>query len=186
MRVLGIDDAPFNFYDDIVPIVGAVIRCPSYVEGIMTDEVEIDGTDATRTVIEMVNGSRYKEQVRLIMIDGISLGGFNVVDIQDIFSSTGIPVATITRDKPDLAEMKAALRKHFDDWEQRLEILSRAKLVEVSTEHRPIHVDYEGIEFDELVRVIRGCTVLGALPEPLRISHLIATAMVRGESKGDA
>ncbi|HEY5539301.1 MAG TPA: DUF99 family protein, partial [Thermoplasmata archaeon] len=43
-----------------------------------------------------------------------------------------------------------------------------------------------GMTPDELRSAIRRCTVRGALPEPLRIAHLIATALVRGESKGKA
>jgi len=38
----------------------------------------------------------------------------------------------------------------------------------------------------ELREVIDLSTVRGALPEPLRIAHLIATALAKGESHGRA
>ena len=34
--------------------------------------------------------------------------------------------------------------------------------------------------------MVRRCTVRGCLPEPIRLAHLVATALVRGESKGKA
>jgi len=186
VRVLGIDDAPFDFKDRTVPIVGAMLRCPSYLEAVMTSEVAVDGTDANDKVVEMVRSSRYKEQIKIILIDGVSLGGFNVVDIGYIHQTLDIPVATVTRDMPDIEGMSNALKKHFPDWEHRLEIVKRKELTKVVTRHNPIYVTYEGIFERELLQVLEGCTVLGALPEPVRVAHLIGTAMVRGESKGDA
>jgi len=38
----------------------------------------------------------------------------------------------------------------------------------------------------DLKEAIHRCTIRGALPEPVRIAHLIATAIVKGESKGKA
>jgi hypothetical protein len=186
VRVLGIDDAPFKFSDCEVPIVGAMLRSPSYLEAVMTSSVLVDGDDASGNVVQMLISSRYREQIKLILIDGIALGGFNVIDIGHIFEKTGIPVATVTRDRPDLEEMSKALKKHFADWERRLEIIRRNDLTTVATRHSPLYVSFIGISKEELVRTIEGCTVVGALPEPIRVAHLIATAMVRGESKGDA
>ena len=81
VRVLGIDDAPFSFSDGKVPIVGVVVRLPGYVEGVMISQVAVDGDDADQAITDMLLGSRYREQIRMVMIDGTALGGFNVVDI---------------------------------------------------------------------------------------------------------
>ncbi|MCE5296976.1 MAG: DUF99 family protein [Euryarchaeota archaeon] len=186
VRVLGIDDAPFKFGDVEVPIVGAMLRSPSYLEAVMTSSVTVDGDDASAKVITMVSSSRYREQIKLILIDGVSLGGFNVVDIGEILERTGIPVATVTRDLPDTEEMSTALKKHFTDWERRLDIIGGRELRMVATKHSPLFVSSVGLSEGELVRTMEGCTVLGVLPEPIRVAHLIATAIVRGESKGDA
>jgi hypothetical protein len=47
-------------------------------------------------------------------------------------------------------------------------------------------VQHVGIGFAELKSVIRKSTVRGALPEPIRVAHLIVTAFKRGESYGRA
>jgi endonuclease V-like protein UPF0215 family len=185
VRVLGIDDAPFSFGDRRVPIVGVAVRLPGYVEGIMTSEVAVDGEDADQAITEMIMRSRYREQLRLVMIDGASVGGFNLVDIDLLYRDTGIPFCTVTRDRPDIDSMRNALQKHFPDWRRRVEIVERHELFEVSTSHGSIFVSTAGTSIEEAKQMIRGSTVLGALPEPIRLAHLVATAMVRGESKGN-
>ncbi len=186
VRVLGIDDAPFSFDEDRVEIVGVVVRLPSYVEGLMVSDVEVDGDDANRRVVEMVENSRFRESLALTMIDGVALGGFNVVDVREIHDRLSIPAATVTKKKPDLPSMERALKARFPDWKRRLEIISRSQLLQVSTPHKPLYVYGVGISSEDLRGLLRGATVRGALPEPLRIAHLVATAFKTGESKGSS
>lgn len=186
VRVLGIDDSPFEFSDKKTLVVGVVMRLPTYVEGVMKTECEVDGEDANQALAEMVCRSRFRENLKLAMVDGIALGGFNVVDISFLYETTGVPFATVTRDPPDMEAIEKALRIHFDDWERRLEVIRRHPVLEFSTDHKPIFVTLAGIEEGEARSLIRGCTIRGALPEPIRVAHLIATAMARGESKGRA
>ena len=185
-RILGVDDAPFTFADEFVPVVGVVVRAPSYVEGVLTTRVHVDGTDATEVVAAAVNRSRYRKGLALILLDGSALGGFNVLDIDALHESTGVPVATVTRERPDLEAMTRVLRRKFPDWERRLEILQRKELVRVETAHKPLYATMAGLPPGDLKDAIQRCTVRGALPEPVRIAHLIATSIVKGESKGNA
>lgn len=186
VRVLGIDDSPFHFRDDRALVVGVVIRLPSYLEGVMRTWCEVDGTDANDAIFEMVSRSRFREQIKLAMVDGVALGGFNVVDISSLHERTGVPFATVTRDPPDTEGMERALRSHFLDWEERLAAILRHPLREVRTDYKSIYVAQAGISEEEAEELVRGSTVRGVLPEPLRIAHLIATAMETGESKGRA
>jgi hypothetical protein len=186
VRVLGIDDAPFRFGDERVEVVGVVVRAPNYIEGVMRTDVQVDGTDATDRLVEMLKRSRYSQGLALVMIDGAALGGFNVVDIQRVHEALGVPVATVTKKKPDLEAMVSVLRRRFPDAAQREALITRAGHLEVRTQHRPLHVNAVGIAPDELKGLIALTTVRGALPEPLRVAHLIATALRRGESHGRA
>ena len=120
------------------------------------------------------------------MFDGISIGGFNIIDIEKIFSSTGIPCATVTRERPDFDSMLSALKKNFDDWETRYSMIRRNPLYKIGTKHRPIYATAVGMDIDRVEEMINECTVQGALPEPLRIAHLISSAMILGESHGRA
>lgn len=185
-RVLGIDDAPFAFGDAETEVVGVVVRAPSYVEGAMTTHVAVDGRDATARLAEMLGRSRFLDNLAVILLDGAALGGFNVVDIEALHRAVGVPVATVTRDEPDQAAIETAIRARFRDADERLEILHRQGLVQVLTAHKPLYVCCEGMPASEIADAIRKCTIRGALPEPLRIAHLFATAIKKGESRGRA
>ena len=185
-RVLGIDDAPFRFSDESTAVVCAVVRLPQYLEGVMVGSVAVDGTDANDVILRILRGSRYAEGLSLIFIDGVALGGFNVVDIDLLNRELGIPVVTVTRDEPDIPAMVLALQKKFADWERRAEIVSRNSLQRVSTGHKPIFITSAGLPASELREAIELSTVRGVLPEPIRIAHLIATALAKGESHGRA
>jgi endonuclease V-like protein UPF0215 family len=187
IRILGIDDGAFSFDDARTAVVGVVMRLPNYVEGVMLTDVTVDGElDSTDRLIDMVSASRYLDQLKLIIIDGIALGGFNVVNIERLHDRLGIPVATITRDKPNFTEIEKALKTHFDDWELRLAMMKQAGITEFGTAHSPIYVGKIGIGNEELAEILDMATVKGALPEVLRVAHLIATAISKGESRGRA
>ena len=112
-RILGVDDAPFRFSDDLVPVVGVVVRAPNYVEGVMTTRVHVDGDDATDVLAGAIGRSRYRAGLALVLLDGAALGGFNVVDIDALHRTVKVPVATVTRDKPDLAAIEKALAEEL-------------------------------------------------------------------------
>jgi hypothetical protein len=183
-RVLGIDDSPFKFRDEKALVIGTIVRVPNYLEGVMKAEVTIDGSDATDILVGMIRRSRYKDQIKAVMLDGIALGGFNIVDIERLNRELGRPVITVTRDRPDLEKMRSALKGHFEDWERRYSLISELELRPMPTEHKPVYACVFGMSWGEAVELVRLCTVRGSVPEPVRMAHLIASAVVRGESYG--
>lgn len=186
IRILGIDDSPFKFRDVTVMIIGVVMRAKGYLEGVLKSEVEVDGRDANEKLSEMINSSRFKEQIKYVMLDGVALGGFNVVDIDKLNSDTKLPIITVTRDKPNFENIRDALQSHFDDWEERWEIIKRGELLKIETEHKPIYVKFSGVEEKEVKEIIKKSTVRGVIPEPIRVAHLIATGVSNNESYGRA
>jgi len=186
IRVLGIDDGPFEFEDRDVPIVGVVMRLPSYIEGIMLKKVTVDGEDATSAIESMVRSSRFGKGLHAILLDGATLGGFNVVDIFSLNESLGVPVITVTRDQPDLSEIKNALKSHFPTWEGRYDLLTKGEIHRVETGYNPVFVKCAGLSVLEAERILHQATVQGVIPEAIRVAHLVATAIVRGESGSKA
>ena len=185
-RFLGIDDGPFRFSDETVPLVGVVVQAPSYVEGILTTLAEVDGHDATDRIAEMVSRSRYREGLAMVFVDGVAVGGFNVIDMDLLHAAIGRPVVTITRGKPELAAIEKALRRRFDDWEDRLARMRRHQVVAVRARSGTLWVSSVGADLPAVKEALTLTTVRGNLPEPLRIAHLIAAGIARGESKGRA
>lgn len=186
IRLLGIDDSPFSFNEKYTNIIGVIMRGGGYLEGVLRYQVSVDGDDATFVCKNMILNNRHKEQIKAVLLDGVALGGFNVVDIKKLYDETNIPVITITRDKPDFIKIKKALQKNFQDWKNRWKLLSKGELHEVKTKHNPIYVKCVGLSIDEAKEIIKLSTIRGVIPEPIRVAHLIASGITRGESYGKA
>jgi hypothetical protein len=192
-RVLGVDDGPFSFSDAVVPVIGVVVR-KGYVDAVLKRQVDVDGNNATVAIASMVGGSGYTGKLEAVMLDGAVVGGFNVIDIEELNRLTGVPVITVTRDRPDMAAIRKALemlgrtpkygRGPIPDWKERLALLERTRLVEVDTGHKPVHIGFAGIEEPDAKGIVTASTIRGSIPEPLRLAHLIARAYVTGKSKG--
>ncbi len=187
IRILGIDDGPFEKNEEKVIVVGVVFRGGEFIDGLLRTYVKVDGLDATDKLIEMINSSRHKKQLKLIMLDGITLGGFNIVDVKKLFSQTKLPVLVINRKMPDLKSIKVALEKNFDDFEKRWKmILNAGKIKEMKMEKFSIFYQNIGIDDEEAEEIILMTTKRAQIPEPLRVAHIIATGIVKGESEGHA
>jgi hypothetical protein len=183
IRILGVDDMPFTFDDEHVGVVGVVMRGNHYIEGVLHTDIEVDGTDATERLIELITSSRHAGQLRAVMVDGGALGGFNVVDGQRLHQATNIPTMTVTANEPDREALVAALKQHFDDWRHRWDIMQKGELCRVPLRY-PLYVKPFGLTLEEATEMIKLSIMRGALPEPLRVAHLIATGIKTGESYG--
>jgi endonuclease V-like protein UPF0215 family len=181
IRIVGIDDMPFSFDDAVTGIIGVVMRGGHYVEGVLRGSIKIDGADASHSITHMVSQSKYSDQLRVIMIDGGALGGFNVVDGECIFEATAIPVMTVTPNQPDSEALKSALKQHFEDWESRWSILQKGTIYEVVLDYT-LYVKPFGLSIEEAKQIIKLTIVRGAIPEPLRLAHIIATGIKSDEN----
>ncbi len=187
IRILGIDDAPFSFKSrEKIPLIGTVFRGGDYIEGVLKTEITVDGDDATDRISEMVNTSRHKQQIRVIMLDGITVGGFNIVDLKELFDNTGIPIIVVTRKMPDLASIKKAI-ENFKDKEEKLKALSSAgEIYKVDVNSGCVYIHPLGVDLDDAKKIVKLSVRRGFIPEPIRVAHLIASAIVKGESRGRA
>ncbi len=186
IRILGIDDSALIARD--ILIVGAFFRGGTWLDGVMHSHVTRDGMDATERIADMVMSSKHYPQIRVIMLDGVTYGGFNPVDIKQLNRDTGIAVIVVMRHLPDLVQIRQAL-SHLNDTEKRMERILRAGSIEKvikNTGESPIYIQSAGIELSRASRIVCLSCVHSNIPEPLRVAHLIATGMVCGESRGQA
>ncbi|MBN2566999.1 DUF99 family protein [Candidatus Woesearchaeota archaeon] len=183
MRVLGIDDAPFDRSRKgaRVRLVGVVVRGADYLDGILSTSVTVDGRNATARIATMVNGSKWKRQLQAIFLDGIAVAGFNVIDIRRLHAETGIPVVVVMRRQPDIAAIRRALER--SGMPERMRVIGRAPQPEKVGD---IYVQAIGTEREEMRRVLRICCAHAKVPEALRLAHIIASGVTDGESRGRA
>jgi len=186
IRILGIDDSPFPSHTtDKVMLVGTIFRAGNWLDGVLSTYIYGDGTDATEKIAVMVKNSRNLGQLGVIMLDGITFGGINLVNIRQIFESTGVPVIVIMRRIPNFDQIEKAL-KRFDDWENRWANVLEAGEVYRVDNPEPIYMQIHGIEREDAEDIVRLSTTRSAIPEPLRVAHIIAAGIVTGESRGSA
>ncbi|MBU7004773.1 MAG: DUF99 family protein [Theionarchaea archaeon] len=189
IRVLGIDDGPFEFGEgNQALLVGTVFRGGSWLDGVLTTKIAVDGDDASGEIIGMILRSRHRGQVRVVMTDGLTVGGFNVIDAREIFESTGLPVISVTRTEPDLESIRTALQK-FPDAKQRWERIHRAGPPIRHFSGKPkgrgsIFFQGFGIKESDARSIIEITSTRSLLPEPIRVAHIIASGVIRGESYG--
>jgi hypothetical protein len=188
VRILGIDDAPFTLrgQDKKVMIIGTIFRGGSWLDGVLKSEVEIDGTDATKKIISMVKKTKHKD-LRVIMLDGLTFGGFNLVDIEEIFKKTSLPVIVIIRRMPDFNKIEKAL-ENLDKKDKRWKCVEKAgipKKVETKS-GKFIYIQNFGINFEDAEEIVKLSATRSLIPEPIRVAHLIASGVVLGESRGAA
>lgn len=184
IRVVGFDDGTFSFSSKLerekTILFGVVMKGSKEVVGAVSRWITVDGTDATEKLIDAVVNSRFKD-LRVILLKGITYGGFNMVDLEALHRETGLPVIVVVRKRPDLKAMELALRKHFPDWEGRAELLRKAPpLLEMIP--GKLYVQAVGLEPETAFEVIKTTTRTGLIPEPLRLAHIVASAVMTGES----
>jgi Uncharacterized conserved protein len=159
-------------------ILVCVIERDGIIEGILSDFVRPGGSEAAKVIARMVNRSRLKEQIRLIVTNGIALAGLNLIDPEWVEKKTGKRLLMITRKRPNARHMANAIRSAYiaSEAKERLRIIQDKRLV---------------------VRKAEGFFVCGLADpadignemtrkavETLRAAHLIARGISTGESKG--
>lgn len=184
VRVLGIDDGPFERGDERVPLVGVVTRAASgYVESVLHREVRGDGDDATDAVINMVEGCSIRPNLVAVLLQNVTVAGFNTLDLDAVHTATGLPAVSVLRGRQDWAAMRKALQagavpNGAKKW-QRIAASPERQVKRRKTTLVPV-----GLHPQEAIDLVDQCTVRGHMPEPLRLAHLIAAGWVLGESKG--
>jgi len=184
IRIIGWDDAPFTFRNKKTLLTGVVCRGGGWVDGILTTKIQIDGHDATEKISEAVKGSGHYDQLRVIMLNGITFGGFNIVDMKALHRETGLPVLAIIRSRPNLESIKRALKK-FRDSRKRWKTIERAGVVGeirikskvIKEKNKRVYYQKIGVSRKSAEEIIRVSCTRSLVPEPLRVAHLIGSGL---------
>jgi endonuclease V-like protein UPF0215 family len=180
-HVVGFDDGPFDKYRQRdVPVVGAVFS-DLRLEGVLTGKVRIDGVNSTRTLVRLVSESKFAPQLQLVLLQGIALAGFNVIDLRQLHERLALPVMVVARRQPRFDKIRSALLGRVKGGARKwalIESLGPMEPVE------GVYVQRIGITLEEAERVIRKFAVNASIPEPLRTAHLIAGGIASGQSRG--
>lgn len=178
IRIIGFNEGPFQkIAGHPVLLVGTIFRGGNLLEGIVSDHIEMDGSDGTDKIIKMINNSKFKAQLKIILLGSIAMAGFNLIDLQKLYAETGIPVMAVTRNKPELGKVQNLLVKL--GMSEKISIVEKAGEV---YDDLGIYFQVAGLTFNRAIKILELTMTQADYPEPLRTAKMIATGIVKGTS----
>lgn len=180
-NIIGVDDAPFpRDHVGMVKIVGAVYA-DLRLDGVLIGEIVKDGSDAADNLGAIISGSKFFEHTQLIMLQGITLAGFNVVDAFYLHEKLKLPLLVVSRKQADMESVQKALLTKIPNGDKKWELIERLGPMEPVGS---IFVQRVGLTQEEAAFVVEHFSIHSQIPEPIRTAHLIAGAVASGESRG--
>jgi endonuclease V-like protein UPF0215 family len=184
-RMLGVEDGSFD--PQKLQRKGKTVLCGVLTHGFKVEDVflrliEVDGLDATEKLLDMTGKIG---PLDVVLLGGVTFGGFNIIDPVAVNESLGVPVVVVTTERPDNEAVLSALKKHFEDWRLRYGVFERLASVspiyeaKLNPRENPVFLEVVGMEFERALEILRRVTVRGRVPEPLRIANRVAKAVSR-------
>ncbi len=180
-HVFGIDDGPFDkTVDDNVPLVGVMTEGADLVEAVAVTEFPLDGDGAAEFLAEWVLGLRFASALHAVVFGGITIAGLAIIDIEALARRLGLPVMIVNRRLPENEPVIQALRAA--GLTERIPIVEKCPAAWRVSDG--LYVTSVGASRDETERILEAARNKSQLPEPLRLAHLIGSAIVKGQSRG--
>jgi len=157
-------------------LTGVVMRKDLIIDGIVFGSTTIGGNDSTDSILAMLKRLK-RNDINLILLDGIIISMYNIIDGDKINSDTGLPVIAITFNKS--LGINDSIKNYFPDEYQlklkQLEKSGRRDKIMLWT-GKALWIRHWGIELSDSIRILDSCTMQGAIPEPIKIAKIIARA----------
>ena len=135
----------------------------------------------TENIISLYKDLKRKD-INVIFLNGCVISWFNISDLKEVYKKLDVPLICITYEESE--GLKKYLKEYFKkDWEDRYKIYlkngNREKII-LNT-RKTIFVRNLGMELSQAEGLINKFTIQGAIPEPLRISRLLARSILKSK-----
>ncbi len=187
VRALGVAES-YRGEDGESYLAGTVVRASRVLDGIVYTTATVGGTDATDAVVRLYKNAD-REDLRLVMVSGVALSWYNLVDLCAVHDATELPVLSVTYEESD--GLRDAVKKEFegDAAEERLSVYdSLPPRRRLDNDGNELYVRSVGVEDERADEWVHGFTHDGR-PEPLRVARLAARGLLNheeGNSQGGA
>ena len=177
IRVLAIKDVPLEDPSKPLWVIGVVFRGGYWLDGVMRTQIPSEEFDATQSLVDMIKSSPHYDQIRVIMLDDILLGGQKVVDINELYEKTLKPVIVLMEKRPSY-ENRQSLRETKGGL--LLEILeTMGEGIELSFGERGKRFMWStGLSSRIAERIVRRTTRDDDMPEAMRVAKLISSTFL--------
>ena len=160
---------------------GIVMSTDLIIDGFVMGHSTVGGDDATNAILTMYR-KLDRPDVSFLLISGIVISLYNIIDLKRISEETRLPVIGVTYEESEGIE--DAIKHHFpNSYESKLTEYSNLDLREKITLHtsHDLYIRKEGCTVLEAKQLLDKITLQGSVPEPLRISQLLANTLLKAK-----
>ena len=148
------------------------------IDGFVVGNATLEGNDATDAILSMYK-KLDRPDISYLLISGIIISMYNIVDLKKISESLEIPVIGVTYQ--DSEGIEEAIKHHFpDSYETKLKEYNELGNREKITLHTSfdIYIRKEGCSTSDVQHLLDELTLQGSFPEPLRVAQLLAKTLL--------
>ena len=163
-------------------LAGVVMRRDFLIDGFVFCKANLEGDDATETILSMYKKLN-RPDISYLLISGIIIAMYNIIDLKKISQSLGLPVIGVTYQ--DSEGIEEAIRHHFpDSHESKLKEYQELEKRDKITLHTSydIYIRKEGCTLSDVKHLLDELTLQGSFPEPLRVAQLLAKTLLSTNS----
>jgi len=160
-------------------LTGVVMRRDFVIDGFVFGSATVNGDDATENIIKMYDDLK-RPDISYVLISGLILSLYNVVDIKKIYKELKIPVIGLTYNDSDGIEF--SIKQHFpDSYKSKIKNYKKLDIRKQITLHTSseIFVRKEGCTLNDVRHLLDGLTLQGSFPEPIRVAQLLAKSILQ-------
>ena len=158
---------------------GLIMRRDFVVDGFVFGSATLEGNDATDQILHMYE-ELCRSDISYLILSGLIISMYNIVDVKKLHDSLQIPIIGITYNESDRIE--GAIKHHFPkSFESKINEYKKLGKRERITLHTSydLFVRYEGCTIYEVKQLLNELTLQGSVPEPLRVSQLLANSLLQ-------
>ena len=157
---------------------GIVMSTDLVIDGFVMGHSTVGGDDATDAILAM-HEKLNRSDVSFLLISGIVISLYNILDVKRISEKIGLPVVGVTYEES--SGIEDAIKHHFpESYDSKLAEYSKLGVREKITLHTShnLYIQNEGCTVLEAKQLLDKMTLQGSIPEPLRISQLLANTLL--------
>ena len=178
-RILAICGGKVTFTEgEKTPIVAVLWRNP-YIDKFYIEYTQIDSppSNITSLLTEFIDINLFSDHhIKFVIFFNTILAGLSLIDINKLYISWKVPLIFISEKKPENEKILeiAKTKNYFNEFSSVLRSNPNNWFEFPNTNLFVLPV---GIEKIECIHIIQKTQLIGNIPEPLRISKLVATSL---------
>jgi endonuclease V-like protein UPF0215 family len=156
---------------------GIVMRRDFLIDGFVFGAATINGDDATDVILKMYDDLN-RPDISYLLISGLIISMYNVIDIRKIHETLQLPVIGVTYNESKGIE--DAIKHHFPkDYVSKIkEYQNLGNRETVSLKTSNLFIRREGCTLHDVKFLLNELTLQGSFPEPLRVAQLLSKSLL--------